>query len=277
MRREVEERPYRPLTEAMPKLGVLTSTDTGRDVSLLLREGPAGVTWDLDPYGRKPGHGLLVLRSARVGEGDRVADLCAGPLALFARYATQLGAAYAEAVEVDAELATNATKACQADPRVRVVHGDIAEVSRESPFDQVYVHPPMLPDSDTTFTGPGTRVVGWDVASRSKRYHTGGPTGRETLDRAVTVARDVLRPGGTVVIAQFEFLGVEVRFADQVPATFEVLAAAGFTPQEVHHYRVPLTEELHEHLDAIRATYPWYPLGASRQQDHRFSVVHATR
>lgn len=271
------DRQYRPLTKAMPDLYVLADPVADRDRVMLLREECKYADWNLDELGRKPGHGLLVLRTAKIKEGERVADLCAGPLALFSQFAVQMGAGYAEAVELDADLAACAAEACGSDSRVHVVAGDLDDISRTLPFDQVFVHPPMLPDVTSNDSIVVSGDVGRDVASQLNKYHMGGVKGRETLDRAIAVANKVLRPEGTLVIAQFEFLGVESRFSDEAPSTFDVLSMEGFMPREVHHYCVPLTGTLLEHLATIRSIYSRYPFVDFGDWQHRFSVVHATK
>lgn len=258
---------YAPLGGTGPECWVARGNGARR--SVLVAEIGAAPSWWLLPQSEiKPGHGLLLLEHLDVVAGSSVVDVGCGPLALHAVFASGRGAGRVLAIDTNPVFLQTASELAQSRPAMTVVESDLLGGVPEGMFDLATFHPPMLPAGSSSLTG---------MTAAEFRYHCGGETGRETLDRGLAELAPRLASGGRVVIGQFEFLGVEREFGD-VASTASVLDAVGLELAQAHHYRVPVTETISAFLPVLSGHFPDYPFEQEGgTTHHRFSVVVARK
>lgn len=246
---------------------------SGYDTRLVARELRGSryrdiAAWPLRFKGLKPGHGALMLDDLVIEPGCRFLDLCSGPIAFFAGFAVQNGAEEAVAIDIDPAFARVDTFE-QQPAWFRRVEFRCSDLLGDSiggkKFDAAAFHPPMLPLS------PNQE---WD---RHSSYDFSGPDGRDVLDRGIIQLAEAIRPGGHVVIGQFEFLGVDEQFG-LAPSTFDRLRAVGFAPLSAKLVEVPVTPIIDASVPHIMDTYPRYNFVLrAGQLFHRFAVICARR
>lgn len=146
--------------------------------------------------------------------GSSVLDVCTGSGAL-AVAAAQGGAREVTAVDVSRRAVLAAWLNARLNGvRVRALRGDLFAPVRERPFDAIVSNPPYLPASGDELPRSGpTRA--WDA----------GRDGRALLDRILSEAPSLLRPGGMLLLIQSSLTGVE--------ATLDRLRAARLERAEV--------------------------------------------
>jgi methylase of polypeptide subunit release factors len=239
----------------------------GRE-ALAAQIGDVSTCWQLPSSGIKPGHGLLLLEHIRPRARARVLDLGCGPLALHGAFAAKQGAAEVVAVDINPEFISAARATTRGIPDLNIIQSDLLQGVGDRTFDLALFHPPMLPDPAGQLR---SRLDG------ALRYHCGGTTGRETLDEGLRQTASKLADDATMVIGQFEFLGVERPFGDQ-PCTTDRLQSVGFETVALHHYRVPLTTTLMAFLPVIERGFPRYAFDVhSGMWFHRFTVIIARK
>lgn len=164
----------------------------------------------------------LLIRVMDLGyaKGRRVLDIGTGSGAL-AIAAACGGATSVTAVDLSLRSVT-ATKLNSWLHRVsvQVVRGDLLEPVADRQFDLVVANPPYVP-SETATLPRHRKARCWDA----------GPDGREVVDRICSGVRDVLAPGGDVLLVQSELTGIE--------PTLEAFAKAGLQARILTRARIP--------------------------------------
>ena len=153
------------------------------------------------------GHGLVA--------GRRVLDVCTGGGAI-AIAAAAAGAASVTAVDLSARsVLTARANALLNRQRVRVVQGDLFAPVSGQRFDVVLANPPYVPAADDVL--PRHRIArSWDA----------GTDGRALLDRICAGVRDVLAPGGSVVLTQSEVADPDLTVSMLVDAGLQAAVVA---------------------------------------------------
>ncbi len=135
--------------------------------------------------------------------GRSVADLCTGS-GVLAIAAARLNARRVSAFDICPKAVQYTRfRASGADVDIDVRLGSWSQALDAGPFDIVVSNPPYVP------TGPaadGARSAAWNTPTAS---WNGGPDGRVILDPLCAVAGDMLTRGGTLLIVQSEFAGVQ--------------------------------------------------------------------
>lgn len=161
-----------------------------------------------DVYRPQQDSRLLIdaLERTTVVVGRRVVDLCTGS-GIVAIAAARLGAEAVSAWDISADAVEcarrNATTA-KVDLDVRL--GSYADALAHGPYDVVVSNPPYVPTPSTVdLSVPfgADPVWSWD----------GGDDGRMIIDPLCAMAPDLLGDGGTLLLVQSEFTGVEQTIA----------------------------------------------------------------
>ncbi|MBY6678677.1 methyltransferase [Rhodococcus sp. BP-332] len=166
--------------------------------------------------------------------GARALDLCTGT-GVLALQAACLGAREVLAYDLDARAV-----ACALDNAERIGvgvdarQGTLIDALAEAPFDLVVSNPPYVP-SPTAPEGRGVHRA-WDA----------GADGRIVLDPLCDNAFDLLTPGGTMLIVQSEFAGVD--------RTIERLMRSGTTVDVVARRRIAFGPVMHARAEWLEAT-----------------------
>jgi len=157
-----------------------------------------------DVYRPQEDSRLLIdtLERTTVVVGRRVADLCTGS-GIIAIAAAELGA---EAVTAW-DISEDAVRCAQHNARAAGVAVDVrlgmfSDALAEGPYDVVVSNPPYVPTSSTAdLTIPGNADPAWSW--------DGGEDGRLIIDPLCEMAPALLTDGGTMLLVQSEFSGVE--------------------------------------------------------------------
>lgn len=162
------------------------------------------------------------LLAAAIGDleipaGARALDLCTGTGAQAMTLALR-GAETVLALDLSRRaLACVRLNALTRRLRVRPCRGGLATALGQGPFDVVVANPPYVPSP-----APAVRTTrGWDA----------GPDGRAVLDPLCERARELLRPGGTMLIVQSALSGVDRSLAS--------LTAQGLRAKVIRWSRIP--------------------------------------
>jgi release factor glutamine methyltransferase len=148
---------------------------------------------------------LLVdaLASSGVVPGRRVLDLCTGT-GVIAIAAAHLGAASVTAYDIcPRAVACSGTNAHALDADIDVRLGSLPEALAEGPWNVVVSNPPYVPMS------PDADCEMIPVETGSPRAWNAGHDGRLLLDPLCDSAVELLAPGGTMLLVQSEFSGIE--------------------------------------------------------------------
>ena len=169
---------------------------------------------------------LLIDAAARHPHAVRgtVADLCTGSGVVAIALATAGAVVSAFDISVRAVACARANAAA-AGVDVEVHHGSVPEALARGPYDLVVSNPPYVPTPDRTEheripegVGP---VSAWNA----------GRDGRRVLDPICSAAPMLLTRGGTLMVVQSEFCGVE--------QTVTALRDAGLTAEVVAARSIP--------------------------------------
>lgn len=184
--------------------------------------GVPTVTPDVYPPQHDSALLIDVLRSTGRVPGNRVADLCTGS-GVVGLAAAASGASDVTALDLSADAVRCArSNAAAAGLNVDVHLGSWARAVEFGPFDVVTCNPPYVPYDD------GADVV--PVAGPSTAWNA-GRDGRLVLDPLCENVPSMLADGGTVLIVQSEFAGIN--------ATVRALRAAGLRADVVAEQLIP--------------------------------------
>ena len=158
--------------------------------------------------------------------GRTVADLCCGT-GVLAITAARLGAASVTAWDISPVAVECARgNADSAGLSVDVRNGSLAQARRHGPYDVVVSNPPYVPTPDGidwSFV-PATAGPEW--------AWNAGEDGRQILDPLCAGASELLNEGGTMLIVQSEFAGIEESITS--------LETTGLSAAVVARQRIPL-------------------------------------
>lgn len=174
------------------------------------------------------------LRTAAIGPGARVLDLCTGTGAL-ALTAVRTGAAEVTAVDVNpwAVLAARCNAALRRAP-VRVLCGDLTEPVAGAEFDVVVANPPYVAAPGGHRPSRGGPGLAWDA----------GPDGRALLDRLCAAAPRCLAAGGVLLLVQSALSGAQ--------RTLALLRGAGLKATVVDRATIPFGPVMRARADRLR-------------------------
>ena len=175
-----------------------------------------------------------VVEREGLARGRRVLDVCTGGGAI-ALAAARAGASSVTAVDLSTRsLLTARANAVLHRQRVSVVQGDLFAPVAGRRFDLVLANPPYVPAADDEL--PRHRIArSWDA----------GTDGRALLDRICTGARDVLAPGGAVLITQSEVADPDL--------TVAMFTDAGLTASVVARTSVPFGPVMRRRAELLAA------------------------
>ena len=148
---------------------------------------------------------LLVeaLEKTGLGPGRRVVDLCTGS-GVVAIDASEQGASAVTAFDICPRAVRCArANALAAGAEVDVHLGSWARALEFGPFDLVLSNPPYVPHD------PDDDTEAIPANAGPARAFNAGPDGRLVLDPLCVAAPDLLAEGGTMLLVQSEFAGVE--------------------------------------------------------------------
>lgn len=157
-----------------------------------------------DVYRPQEDSRLLIdtLERTTVVVGRRVVDLCTGS-GVIAIAAAKLGAGAVSAWDIsDDAVACAGRNAAVADVDVEVRLGSFCDAVTQGPYDVVVSNPPYVPTPssvDLSLPPEADPVWSWD----------GGDDGRSIIDPLCAIAPDLLNDGGTMLLVQSEFTGVD--------------------------------------------------------------------
>jgi len=264
--RDFHIEPYAPFGDLAPDFYSVRNKDSAVNnfVAYCPPRWSRAFLWPLPDTGRRPGHGLFLIPHLSADSSTKGLDLGCGQSMFLGMQLHHLGAGSVTGLD---KVPPGESLGSWLDEKTRYVQGDILDetVLGGDMFDVAITHPPMAP----TENQEGKRTnTDHDVA---------GPTGREVLDFIISHWTKKLRPGGELVIGQFDFLGVMAAHGDP-PCTAEVLGEAGLAIEQVHTYHVPITPTIKNALGLIRSVYPKYPFEKRGDTTyHQFSVINARK
>jgi release factor glutamine methyltransferase len=165
----------------------------------------AAIVTDRGVYAPQQDSRLLIeaLASTGIAAGRNVLDLCTGT-GVVAIAAWHLGATNVTAYDICPRAVAcsgHNAQALEADVDVRL--GSIADALTGGPWDVVVSNPPYVPVS------PNTDAEAVPVESGSPWAWNAGHNGRLLLDPLCDSAAELLSPGGTMLVVQSEFSGIE--------------------------------------------------------------------
>lgn len=163
-----------------------------------------------------------VLAHTGIAHRRRVADLCTGS-GLLAIEAARRGATSVTALDICSRAVRCArANALAAGVRVHVHHGSWYRAREFGPFELVVCNPPYVPvDGSEAIPAHAGPPWAWN----------GGQDGRRVLDPLCATAPALLGRGGTMLLVQSEFAGVE--------PSLRVLRDGGLTARVVATKRIP--------------------------------------
>lgn len=167
------------------------------------------VVTDPGVYAPQDDSRLLVeaLQKTNVAPGHHVLDLCTGS-GVVAVAAAQLGALSVTAFDIcPRAVQCSRSNAESAGVQVKVRVGSMADALADGRFDVVVSNPPYLPAAPYPDSVPITAQAG-----PAHAWNAGGD-GRLVLDPLCAAASDLLADGGTMLVVQSEFSGVEQSLA----------------------------------------------------------------
>jgi release factor glutamine methyltransferase len=179
------------------------------------------------------------LERTTVVVGRRVVDLCTGS-GIVAIAAAELGAE-----EVTAwDISEDAVRCARRNARVAGVEidmrlGTFSQALTTGPYDVVVSNPPYVPtpvDVDLTIPSDADPAWSWD----------GGADGRAIVDPLCAMAPDLLADGGTLLLVQSEFTGVE--------QSVGALRSAGLTADVVAWQLIPFGPVLNAQAHWLEST-----------------------
>ncbi|ORB56481.1 methyltransferase [Mycobacteroides saopaulense] len=173
----------------------------------MLLDHSLGRAVQVDPGVYAPQHDSLLLigtmRQIAPPEGRRVCDLYTGT-GYLALEAARLGAASVVAFDICPHAVKCAKgNAVRTGFNIDVVQGDWTRAAGREPFDLVLANPPYVPGdrrvilSDNVPTSAGPALA----------FHA-GVSGRLVLDPLCAHAREILAPGGVLLVVQSEFADI---------------------------------------------------------------------
>ncbi|MGB3482510.1 MAG: HemK2/MTQ2 family protein methyltransferase [Mycobacterium sp.] len=194
-----------------------------------------------DVYRPQEDSHLLVetMERATVVVGRRVVDLCTGS-GVVAIAAAQLGAQSVSAWDISfdaVQCARHNAQAAEVDVTVR--HGMFTEALEHGPYDVVVVNPPYVPNPttvDLSFRSDTDPMWSWD----------GGDDGRRVIDPLCDIAADLLADGGSMLLVQSEFAGVD--------QTVNALCRSGLHTDIVARQSIPFGPVLTAQASWLEAT-----------------------
>ncbi len=163
------------------------------------------IVTDVGVYAPQHDSRLLVdgLRQTAISEGRRVLDLCTGS-GVLAIAAAQSGAAEVTAFDIcPRAVQCSRANASAAGVHVDVRLGSLSDALGCGPFDVVVSNPPYVPVSPDGGAETIPAIFGPAWAWNA------GDDGRLVLDPLCAAAPDLLADGGTLMLVQSEFAGVE--------------------------------------------------------------------
>ncbi|MGQ4620020.1 HemK2/MTQ2 family protein methyltransferase [Nocardia sp. R7R-8] len=165
----------------------------------------------VDPGVYAPQHDsrLLIqaMKAAGVLPARKVLDLCTGS-GVIAVAAAQAGASHVTALDVCPRAVGCAQRnATRHGLNIDVRHGVLDDAIAEGPYDVVTCNPPYVPgpvglDEDNLVTVAGPSVA-WNA----------GPDGRDILNPLCDSASELLVDGGTLLVVQSEYAGIQTSIA----------------------------------------------------------------
>lgn len=202
-----------------------------------------------DVYRPQEDSHLLIdtLERTTVVVGRRVVDLCTGS-GVVAIAAAGLGAAEVTAWDVSEDAVSCARRnAAQVGADVDVRLGSFDNALADGPYDVVVSNPPYVPTPsaiDLTIPANADPAWSWD----------GGDDGRIIVDPLCTMAPKLLTDGGTMLLVQSEFTGIE--------QSIESLRAGGLKADVVAWQLIPFGP-------VLTSCAPWLEATGRLPQGHR--------
>ena len=169
----------------------------------------------------------------------RAVDLCTGS-GVLAIAAARAGASEVVAFDISPSAVRTARgNAAAAGVRVDVKHGSFEHALTHGLYDLVVSNPPYVPApyrDDVEIPASAGPAAAWDA----------GPDGRLILNPLCKVASELLAPGGTLLLVQSEFAGVDESLA--------TLRAHGLAAQVVASQQIPFGPVLTARADWLERT-----------------------
>ncbi|WP_083737037.1 HemK2/MTQ2 family protein methyltransferase [Mycobacterium sp. MS1601] len=194
-----------------------------------------------DVYRPQEDSRLLIdtLERSTVVVGRRVADLCTGS-GIGAIAAAELGAETVTAWDISEQAVACARRnAAAAEVDVEVRLGSFESALDGGPYDVVLANPPYVPTTSTAALGVpvGADPVGsWD----------GGLDGRGIVDPLCALAPHLLASGGTMLLVQSEFTGIE--------QSLQAFRDGGLSAEVVAWQLIPFGPVLSSHAEWLEQT-----------------------
>lgn len=200
-------------------------TNERPSVTLALRDSVDTISAAVGVYRPQEDSRLLIeaVERTTVVVDCRVADVCTGS-GVVAVAAAKLGARSVTAWDISPDAVRCArSNADGAGVSVDVRQGSLHDALDDGPYDVLLCNPPYVPTSPATdgLLSGADPVCSWD----------GGRDGRAIVDPLCKLAWDLLVPGGTLVLVQSEFSGVD--------DSLESLRSNGLTAEVVAWQRIP--------------------------------------
>lgn len=227
-----------------------------------------GYSLAIRPNGFIPRTGILLcqyLNTLKLNESF-VLDVGTGESALIAIHCAILGATRVEAIDVDKvaiEWAQKNLVTNNLTSKIELIKKSLCSYRSAIKFDFIVSNPPQMP-----------------IKENRSIHDDAGQDGKFYLRGLIKLASHHLKPGGVLIFAAFDFLGIDTAYNRQLPV-FQILKRNYFIPRIVRRVEREIRPDSRtaRNLRWIKGIYPGYIFkrGANSHYYHKVLIVSARK
>lgn len=240
---QISKKPYEPFSQHTEFVAYIGEGGSIRRLENIEK----GYTLAMRPGGFVPKTGIILcqyLGTLKI-KGASVLDIGTGESALLAIHCATLGASIVEAIDIDEVAVEWAEKNLVANnliSKVKLRKKSLYSHQGANKFDLIVSNPPQMP-----------------VKENRSIHDDAGRDGKSYLHGLIKLASRHLKPGGLLVFAAFDFLGVDTAYNKQF-SLFKILRRNYFSPQIVLRVKREVRHSSYtaRNLNYIKKIYPKY-------------------